>query len=42
MEKLNAEELLELYFSFTTYRDNECGGHAKMSVQNFYLKRWQL
>lgn len=38
MERLNQDELMVLYFNFTSYRDNVCNGRAKVSVQEFYKK----
>ncbi|EKP0311710.1 hypothetical protein ACTG16_23385 [Aeromonas sp. 23P] len=38
MRHLDKAALKKLYNDFTTYRDKECDGWAKMSVQEFYLK----
>jgi hypothetical protein len=38
--ELNRDELLQLYIKFVAYRDEECNGLAKMSVQEFYMKRF--
>lgn len=36
--ELTETELKDLYFAFASYRDNICNGHAKMSVQKFYIE----
>lgn len=38
MSKLTENELRTLYFNFIHYRDNHCGGMAKMSVSDFYVR----
>lgn len=38
MPNLSREQLRKLYFDFTIYRDNQCGGRAGMSVTEFYEK----
>lgn len=38
-EELDSDEFKRLYFAFVSYRDKECGGHAKMTVQAFYRAR---
>lgn len=36
MKDLNEAQLLRLYFDFCEYRDIECGGVPKISVEAFY------
>lgn len=36
MSKLSPEQLKTLYFNFTRYRDQVCGGNADISVHKFY------
>lgn len=38
MRDLSQAQLKRLYFDFCTYRDVECGGSAKLSVEAFYGK----
>lgn len=34
--KLNRDELKKLYIAFSIYRDKDCNGWARMSIQEFY------
>jgi len=38
MENLNSQQLKKLYSDFVYYRDEECGGFAKIGVKEFYAK----
>lgn len=38
MSNLSKSQLYKLYIDFTIYRDAECNGRAKMSVEDFYNK----
>lgn len=36
MRNLSKSQLHKLYMDFTIYRDSECNGRARMSIEDFY------
>ena len=36
MKHLSQDQLKQLYFDYTRYRDNKCNGWADKSVEQFY------